>query len=174
MWNVQVTVNGQDIPFQRFGKSLSVNHPPPSHQHYYDFSVLPEGMGPVIDLVDVPTSSPLTLTITFADAKAAGAASSFSSLLNGTYGAVTHAIWAKQNLDLERVTPGSNVVEPADVTDLSSVGQHLEYLAGNDVKGFVSALSGVRGMLTRGINQFQQVKSSRAAYSVAVLNNAML
>lgn len=131
-------------------------------------------MGPVIDLVNVPTGEPLTLIITFEDAAAAGAKSSFTSLLNGTYGAIMHAIWAKQNLDINHMTPGSNVVEPSDVTDLSSIGQHLEYMAGHDVKGFVSALSGVPGMLSRGIDQFQKVDNIRKVYSIGILNSAML
>lgn len=33
----------------------------------------------------------------------------------GSFGSVTHALWAKGNLDIERSTPGSNSDDPAYV-----------------------------------------------------------
>ena len=71
-------------------------------QHYYDFSLLPEGMGPVIDIVGVSTASTVTVVVNYAA----------SVDMAGVYGAVTHALWAKGNLDIERSTPGKSVPMP--------------------------------------------------------------
>ena len=92
-----VTVNGQNVGYNRFGKVASVSRPPAANQYYFDFSFLPEGMGTVIDMVNVPVTQTTTVVITFA----AGMPD-----MAGVYGAVTHAIWAKGNLDIERTTPG--------------------------------------------------------------------
>jgi hypothetical protein len=45
---------------------VSVGSPPASSQHYYDFSRLPDGMGPVIDIVGVSTTSTVTVVVNFA------------------------------------------------------------------------------------------------------------
>ena len=37
-------------------------------QHYYDFSLLPEGMGPVVDIIGVSTTQTVTVVITYAAA----------------------------------------------------------------------------------------------------------
>ncbi len=93
-----VTVNGVAVRYNRFGKTASVGAAPATHQHYYDFSLLPDGMGPVVDVVGVSTSSATTIVINLAAAVD----------MSGVYGAVTHALWAKGNLDIDRSTPGSN------------------------------------------------------------------
>ncbi len=39
---------------------------PPSNQHYYDFSRLPDGMGPVIDILGVSTAAPVNVVVELA------------------------------------------------------------------------------------------------------------
>jgi len=158
-----VTVNGNAVPYNRFGKTASVGAPPASSQHYYDFSLLPSGMGPVIDIVGVSTTSTVTVVVNFA----AGGVD-----MGGVFGAVTHALWAKGNLDIERSTPGSNSDDPAYVSVLSSVGQALEYLAGTDPSTFATTVSGVPALLSKAIDEIGAMSSPRKAYSVALLQAA--
>jgi len=159
-----VTVNGVTVPYNRFGKIASVSKPPPANQYYYDFSLLPDGMGPVIDLVGVSTTATTTVTIQFG----------VQVNMAGVYGAVTHALWAKGNLDIERSTPGSNSDDPAYTSVLSSIGQALEYLAGNDTATFVDTVNSVPALLSKAIAEVGAMSSSRKSYSVALLQNGMI
>jgi len=159
-----VSVNGAAVAYNRFGKIASVSRVPSSSQYYYDFSLLPDGMGPVIDVVGASTSATTTVTIQFAVAVDMG----------GVYGAVTHALWAKGNLDIERSTPGSNSDDPAYTSVLSSIGQALEFLAANDTSSFSSTVASIPSLLTKATAEISGMKSARASYSIALLQNAMV
>lgn len=162
-----VTVNGQPVTFQRFGKTASVSAPPAKHQHYYDFSALPDGMGEVIDLVGLSSSALITVTVVFAPQATAS--------LNGVYGAVSHAIWAKANLDIERTTPGSNVNDPAPMSVVSSMGQALEYLAAASPANFSSTVASVPSLMAAAIKEISLMsKDVRAPWSMMMLQNGML
>ena len=100
----------------------------------------PYGMGGVIDIVGVSTASPLTVEVSFA-------ASPSWAAMGGVYGAVTHALWAKGNLDIDRSTPGSNSNDSAYTSVLSSVGLALEYQAGTDDAGFAATVASVPASL---------------------------
>ena len=129
--------------------------------------VQPYGMGGVVDIVGASTSAPLTVSITFA-------ASPSWSEMDGVYGAVTHALWAKGNLDIDRSTPGSNSDDPAYTSVLSSVGLALEYQAGTDQAGFAATVASVPALLASAISEVSKMNEPRASYSLALLQNAML
>ena len=112
-----VTANGASVPYVRYGTVQSAGVVPASSQHYYDFSG--EGLGPVIDVVRVATSAPLTISVTFA------ATGLTSKAMSGVYGATASANIAKQNVDLDRTTPGSESVGPAYCSVLASTGDAL-------------------------------------------------
>mmetsp|Transcript_38622 Transcript_38622/g.76005 ORF Transcript_38622/g.76005 Transcript_38622/m.76005 type:complete len:1047 (+) Transcript_38622:22-3162(+) len=160
-----VTVNGKSVPYNRFGKVAANKRIPAASQHYWDFSYLPHGMGAVIDVVGVSTSSPVSVSVTFDSSVAS---------LDGVYGAITHALWAKLNLDIERSTPGSHHDDMAFTSVLSSVGQSLEYLAGTDTKAFSTAISSIPGLLSNATTEVLAMKSKRKTYSADLLKNAML
>jgi hypothetical protein len=162
---LSATVNGASIGYNRYGKIASTGGVPPSNQFYYDFSLLPEGMGPVIDLVNVNTKQTVTVLIKLASQPSAEA-------MSGVYGAVTHALLAKANLDIERTTPGSNKDEPAYTNVLASVGQALEYSANTDAVYFANAVGGVPQLLKNAIVEIQNLKSPRKDYSIALLQAA--
>ncbi len=161
-----VSVNGTPVTFNRFGKPATVARAPPGSQHYYDFSYLPDGMGPVIDLVGLSTSVVNTVVVTFV--------SSPSLSVPAAYGAITHANWAKQNLDIERTTPGSNVDAPAYTSVLASTGQALEYLAGSNPAAFAQAVEAIPALLVNATAELTAMTSVRKGYSIALLNNAMI
>jgi hypothetical protein len=128
-------------------------------------------MGAVIDLVGVPASAlPLILTLTFA-APALNAAA-----MSGVYGALMHAQWAKDNLDVEHTTPGGDTVAPAYTNTLASLGGTLQALAGagDSGAGFAQAVADVRTLLPLALQELAGVNSTRASYSVALLESAML
>jgi len=162
-----VMAGGQQVPYNRFGKIAAVGHPPSGSQYYWDFSLLPDGMGPVVDIINVPTNQPLTVVINFALGT--------PSLPSGIYGAITHALWAKANLDIERTTPGSNKLDPAYTSVLSSIGQALEYLSAQSPQAFAEQLSTVPALLANATAELQALKKSpRSSYSVAMLQNGMI
>jgi len=158
-------VNGAAIGYNRYGKIASTGGIPPSNQFYYDFSSLPDGMGPVIDLVSCNVRQAVTVTIKL---------SSLPSVtdMSGVFGAVTHALLAKANLDIERSTPGSNQEEPAYTNVLSSVGQALEYSSNTDLTYFANTVSSVPQLLKNAVAEIQNLKSPRKDYSIALLQAA--
>ena len=121
-------------------------------------------MGGVVDVVGASTSAPLTVVVTFAAAPS----------LAGVYGAVTHALWAKGNLDIDRSTPGSNSDDPAYTSVLSSVGLALEYQAGADTAGFAATVASVPALLANATAELTTQKDPRASYSLALLQYAMV
>jgi len=162
-----VTVNGVAVPYKRFGKIASKGVIPQSSQHYYDFSLHPFGLGPVVDVVGVSTTAVTTVAITYA-------AATTPATMSGVYGAVTHAVWAKANLDIERSTPGSNSDDPAYTSVLSSIGVGLEYLAGADVNSFLATVATVPGLLANATTEVNGMSSPRKSYSVGLLQSAMV
>jgi hypothetical protein len=166
-----VLAGGSAVPFVRYGAVAARSTPPAASQHYYDVSPQPWGMGAVIDLVGVPASAlPLILTLTFA-APALNAAA-----MSGVYGALMHAQWAKDNLDVEHTTPGGDTVAPAYTNTLASLGGTLQALAGagDSGAGFAQAVADVRTLLPLALQELAGVNSTRASYSVALLESAML
>lgn len=160
-----VNVNGATVVPNRYGKIAATGTVPPTHQYYYDFSALPEGMGPVIDLVNMRTDQTITVNVKLATSVSVDD-------LKGVYGAVSNALLAKANLDIERTTPGSNKEEPAYTNVLSSVGQALEFTALSSLDAFASAVKSVPELLTNAIGEIQALKSGRKDYSIALLQAA--
>jgi hypothetical protein len=124
-------------------------------------------MGGVVDIVGASTSAPLTIVVSFA-------ASPSWSAMEGVYGAVTHALWAKGNLDIDRSTPGSNSDDPAYTSVLSSVGVALEYQAGADPAGFAATVASIPSLLANATAEIAKMNDARASYSLALLQNAAL
>ncbi len=125
-------------------------------------------MGGVVDIIGASTSATLTVTVSFA-------ASPSWAAMAGVYGATTHALWAKANLDIDRSTPGSNSDDPAYTSVLSSVGGALEYQAGTDIAGFAATVASVPALLANATAEIAAMPSEpRASYSIALLNNAMI
>lgn len=162
-----VTVNGVAVAYNRYGRIASQRALPPANQHYYDFSLHPYGMGPVVDIVGASTAATVTVVVTFSPAVP-------QATLNGVYGAVMHAIWAKGNLDIERSTPGSNSDDSAFTSVLSSIGGGLEYIAGVDPVQFATTVRGVPALLANATAELSAMSSPRKSYSVALLQNAMI
>ena len=162
-----VTVNGVAVAYNRFGKAASMGRTPPASQYYWDYSTLPTGMGGVVDIVGASTASPITVTIVMSAAIPV-------TTMSGVYGAITHAIWAKANLDIERTTPGSNSVDPAYTSVLSSVGLGLEYLAGTSPANFAATIASVPALLANATAELGTLGSPRVSYSVGLLQNAMV
>ena len=52
-----VTVNGVAVPYNRFGAVAAADRVPAASQHYWAFDVDQGGMGPVVDVVGVPTAA---------------------------------------------------------------------------------------------------------------------
>jgi hypothetical protein len=122
-------------------------------------------MGGVVDIVSASTSAPLVVTISFAAAPTWAA-------MEGVYGSITHALWAKANLDIERTTPGSNSNDPAYTSVLSSIGVALEFQAGADVNGFAATVASVPQLLQEALSEVEKINSPRKSYSAMLLANA--
>ena len=128
----------------------------------------PYGMGGVVDVVGASTGAPLTVVVTFAPAPTWAA-------MGGVYGAVTHALWAKGDLDIDRSTPGSNSDDPAYTSVLSSVGLALEFEAGGaDPAAFAATVASVPALLANATAELQAMQDPRASYAIALLQQAML
>ena len=95
-----VTVNGVNVPFNRWGSLAARRTTPPGHQWYYDMSAGGEGIAVVVDVVGLPTSAPITISL------GATKTGLTSADMSGVYGAISRAIAAKYNTDLDRTTPG--------------------------------------------------------------------
>jgi alpha-glucosidase len=160
-----VTVNSAPVSYNRYGSIASKGKIPTTSSWYYDF-MQGEGLGPVIDVVGVSTSSVTTIVIT-------NAVTISDASMSGVYGAIMHAIWAKQSTDLERSTPGSNTVEAAPTSVLSSSGDALAYLAGQDVNAFVSVVQSIPGLLSNAISDMTKLGSDHSKYAVMLLQVAM-
>ena len=163
-----VTVNGVTVPFVRFGSLAAKRTTPPSHQWYYDMSAGGEGIAVVIDVVGLSTSAPVTVTL------GPTKTGVLTSDMSGVYGAVSRAIAAKVNTDLDRTTPGANTVMPSYTSILASTGEALSYLAGTtDFAAFVAAVQAVPQLLVNGTSEMGADKSPRVPYSVALLETAI-
>lgn len=160
-----VTVNGANVPYSRFGWINAIGHPPASHQWYYAFDVV-SGLGPVIDVVGLSTSAPVTITINFASPMVT------SAQMSGAYGAIMHSVWGKYNLDWDRSTPGSNTVGPAYLSVLASTGDALSYLAGTDPNGFANTVASIPTLLVNATNDVKTDNSPRVPYTLALLASA--
>jgi len=161
-----VNVNGQAVQYNRFGKIASVGSPPPKNQYYYDYSLLPDGMGPVIDVVNMDVSKPITITARMASGPSTAA-------MSAVYGGVNRALLAKANLDIERTTPGSNRNEPAYTNVLSSIGQGLEFASAADLPGFTGIVNQVPKLIGEAMTEIQALKSPRKDYSYTLLATAL-
>ena len=161
---LSVTANGVAVPYARHGKVASRNRAPTASVHYYDFAP-GEWLGPVIELANVDTASPLTVVVTFAPQQPS---------LSGVLGAVSRALQAKHVTDLERRTPGSETVQPASTSVLSSLGEGLAFLAGTDPTGFASSVARVPGLLAAGATELARCGAAHAPTAVALLQGAMV
>lgn len=123
---VSLTIGGAslDVPFVRYGAVASSRKTPDTHQWYYSFAE-DEGLGPVIDIVNVPTTEIISITIE-ANPNTAAAAPAMAA---GLFGTLMRGIDAHANQDIDRSNPDSNSPGPAFLSQLSSIGIHLEKLA---------------------------------------------
>jgi hypothetical protein len=156
-----VTVNGVAVPYNRFGAVAAADRVPAASQHYWAFDVDQGGMGPVVDVVGVPTAAATVVVLTWA-APAIDASA-------GHYGYIQRAVWAKSNLDLDRSTPASNSPGPAYVSVLASVGEALTFLAGTDAAAFAATLNNVTTLLPLAQADVAGDKSPRKNMSEALL-----
>jgi len=156
------------IPFARFGAVASSRTVPPSHQWYYSFAE-DQGLGPVIDVVNVPTSAVVTVKITTSVAAAAVMAKVASA---GLYGTLIRAVYAHGNMDVDRSNPDSNSPGPAYLSQLSSVGVGLESMAdpAKDPTVFTATVGSVHALLANATAELQKSKSARVPYTLDLLN----
>ena len=156
-----VTVNGVAVPYQRYGAVLSSDRVPAASQWYWSFEVNQGGMGPVVDIVGASTAAPTVVVLTWA-APAIDASA-------GHYGYIQRAVWAKNNLDLDRSTPASNSPGPAYMSVLASVGEALTALAGTDAAQFAATLTNVTTLLPLARADVATDKSPRTNMSLTLL-----
>lgn len=161
-----VTVNGASVPFVRFGRVNGQGKLPASAQHWYDVSAFPWGMGAIIDIPSVSTTTGVTTTISITYAVPTLVT---DAAMSGVYGAVQRALASKGNLDEDRSTPGSNTPDPAYVSVLASLGGALEYLAGANATGFADAINSVPSLLASARTEVASVNSPRTSYSLGLL-----
>ena len=116
---LSVEANGVAVPFVRWGAVRASRQTPPSSQWYYAFEE-DEGIGPVIDLVNADTSTPLVVKVAWRDdAQLVDAA-----LDQGVYGTLIRAIYAHANQDTDRTNPDENSPGPAYVTPAAGLEAH--------------------------------------------------
>ena len=159
-----VTVNGAAVPYVRYGTVAATGRIPASSQHYYDFSAV-AGLGPVIDIVGASTTATTTVVIQLASPLAS---------LGGAFGAIFKANEAKQNLDLDRTTPGSEQVGAAPLSVLASAGDALAYLAGVDFPRFAQAAASVPTLLAAAKTDVAKDNSPRTPHSLELLASVVL
>lgn len=166
-----VTVNGVAVSYNRWGYLDTTGKAPAASQWYYDAGVSNPlgGVGPVIDLVGLSTATDVTVQVTF---DAASAALSF----NGVFGAISHAVAAKLVTDLDRSTPGQNSDAYAYMSQLSSTGEALAYLAGTDTAAFAAKVGNVTSLWVSAQGEVSSAdgKSPRMPYALGVLSMGML
>jgi hypothetical protein len=162
-----VTVNGVNVPFNRWGAIAAKGKTPGAHQWFFGFDIV-QGLSTVIDVVGLSTSAPVTISVTYA----AGAPS--AAAMSGVFGATYRAVLAKGNTDLDRSTTGSNDPTPAWLSQLSSVGELLAYQAGADPAGFAATVASVPGLFANATAEIAASKSPRAAYAAGLLASSMI
>lgn len=164
-----VTVNGQNVPFNRWGAVDTTLKTPATSQWYWDSGVNSPlgGVGPVIDLAGMSTASTVTVVIKVDP-------SSIGLQMSGAFGAISHAITAKLNVDLDRSTPGSNSDAPAYTSVLSSTGEALAYLANADTATFAAKAKSIPQLLQQAASELSSSDgiSPRLPYSMAILASA--
>jgi hypothetical protein len=155
-----VTVGGVAVPFVRFGAVAARRTAPPTNQWYYSFDE-DEGIGPVIDLVDVPTHQPVhveisprsaaytatpTSSASASSASASTDAAAEEAMNAGLYGTLIRSIYAHAQMDVDRSNPDSNSPGPAYLSQLSSVAVALERLGdpSSPVGAFAETVATVR------------------------------
>jgi len=162
-----VEVNGVNVPFVRWGAVRASRQTPPASQWYYAFEE-DEGVGPVIDLVDIGTSAAALVTVTWReDAKPIDAA-----LDQGVYGTLIRAIYAHANQDTDRTNPDENTPGPAYLSQLSAVGVALEKIADPvSAVGFTKMLARVPTLLANATAELMKLKldNGRRNYTLALL-----
>jgi hypothetical protein len=157
-----VTVNGAAVPYNRWGALAAADRVPAASQWYWEFSPNQGGMGPVVDIVGAATAAPNVVVLTWA-APAVDASA-------GHYGFIQRAIWAKNNLDLDRSTPASNSPGPAYMSVLASVGEALTVTAGSDPAAFAANLNNVTTLLALARADVATDKSPRTNMSLVLLS----
>ncbi len=160
-----VTVNGgAPLPYARFGAVASAGRVPSASAWYWEFAPQQGGMGPVIDIVGVPTSgAPLVVAITLAPGEV--------DTGFGAYGIVQRAVWGKTNMDLDRSTPASNSPGPAYLSVLASVGEALAHAAGVDAGAFAATLANVTQLVAGAVADVQTSKSVRKNMTLSYLQD---
>ena len=135
-----------------------------------------QGIGPVIDVVDVPTTTSVRVTITTGGENAAAA----PALAAGLYGTLMRAVYAHGNQDVDRSNPDSNSPGPAYLSQLSAVGIALEKLAdpsasaaaNADAGGFTSVVAQVPALLANATSELEKKLkkgNGRVNYTLALL-----
>ena len=154
-----------DVPFVRFGSVENSRRAPKDAQWYYAFEE-DEGLGPVIDIPDVPTTEIITITVTTPENTKTAAAMS-----DGLFGTLIRGIYAHANEDIDRSNPDSNSPGPAWTSRLSSVGTALESLAdpARPKGGFAAAVAAVPGLLANATAELRSKPNGRTNYSLALL-----
>jgi len=172
--NVSVSVPGSAaitaVPFVRFGAVKASRSTPPSSQWYYAFDE-DEGLAVVVDLVGVPTSAKISLSLA-GDVDAATSA----ALNGGLYGTLIRAVYAHANQDVDRTNPDENSPGPAYLSQLASVGVSLEKLADpqSPAGAFANVVASVPALLANATQELQAIKqpNGRVNYTLALLGSA--
>jgi hypothetical protein len=158
------------VPFMRYGSVESSRRIPAKSQWYYAFEE-DEGIGPVIDLVGVPTSKPVRITIQ----ASAAHATAVSAMQAGLYGTLMRSVYAHANQDIDRSNPDQNSPGPAYLSQLSAVGVALEKLADPGINSpitFAGMVSDVPALLRNATAELKakfQKGNDRVNFTLALL-----
>jgi hypothetical protein len=129
-----VTSNGANVTYNAFGGDRTWS---------YDG----EDVTTVIDVGVVSTSSTLTVVVVSENI--------VDSAYSGVKGGIQHAILAKRNLDPDWSTPGSGDTGSAFTSDLSVLGNWLQYYA-QDLTNFKAKIQGYPTMLQNAITELTE------------------
>ena len=133
-----VLANGANIPFSRFGGANTWS---------YDGLELMT----VVEVADVLTSQPLSIKLATSQTN--------DTLMSGVKGGIYHAILAKANLDVAQETPGSNTVTGGALDIVSSTGEALAYLAGEDQATFASTITNFQTAFSSAVSEISGLTS---------------
>jgi len=173
-FKVTVTIGAQTtvtpVPFVRFGAVANHRKAPEGHQFYYAFEE-DEGLGPVIDVVNVPTHERIVVEVH--GPAGASVSETAAAMSKGLFGTLLRSVYAHANQDIDRSNPDSNSPGPAYVSQLSSVGVALEKLAdpAAPAGAFGSMVARVPALLANATMELSKMKrpQGRVNYTLALL-----
>jgi hypothetical protein len=134
-----VLANGAAIAFSRFGGANTWS---------YDGIELMT----VIEVADVLTTQTLQISV--------GNLPTNDTLMSGVKGGIYHAILAKANLDITQDTPGAATVTGGALDIVSSTGEALAYLAGEDQATFASTIADFSSMYAAAIEEVRSMTTN--------------